>query len=146
MTSPDAVAPRDESRRTHVHPIQVSRAFGPGGRAFVARLVDTDGATARVAAVTDGSVTTLTIGRPDALATVLERDDLTLLDGAPLVLVAPRHGVLGVATGPPTPPERLAVVAVSRLEGGHAVEVPASDADQPSLQLFAATVTEGAPS
>lgn len=137
MSTPDSGEPTAAHPRIHVHPGKVSRAFGPGGGAYVARLVGTEGSTVSVARVPDGSVNAFTIARPDAFAATLGRDDLTLLDDAPLVLLNPAYGVLGVATGPPTPPPRLSVVTVSRLEGGHAVEIPASDAGQPSFQLFA---------
>ena len=137
MSTADSGASSSAHKRIHVHHGQVSRAFGPGGGSYVARLVATRDSTARVARVPDGSVISFEIARPDAFAATLERDDLTLLDDAPLVLVSPAYGVLGVATGPATPPPSLSVVAVSRLEGGHAVEIPASDAGQPSFQLFA---------
>ena len=137
MSTPDPGASSPTHKRIHVHHGQVSRAFGPGGGSYVARLVDTEDSTVRVARVSDGSVATFVIARPDAFGATLERDDLTLLDDASLVLVGPTYGVLGVATGPATPPPSLSVVAVSRLEGGHAVEIPASSAEQPSFQLFA---------
>jgi hypothetical protein len=135
--SPGASSPAN--RRIHVHHIQASKAFGPGGGAYPARLVGFEDSTALVERVSDRSVGTLVAARPDAFAATLERDDLTLLDGAPLLLVNPGYGVLGIATGPATPPARLSVILVTRLEGGHSIEIPASDAEQPSWQLFAVT-------
>ncbi|MCJ7671786.1 MAG: hypothetical protein MUP67_07025 [Acidimicrobiia bacterium] len=125
------------NRRTHVHHGQVSRAFKQEAGAYLARLVAHEDSGALLERVPDGPAVALEIARPEEFAAVLDRDDLTLLDGAPLVLVGPAYGVVGVATGPATPPAHLSVVFVSRLEGGHAVEIPASDPDQPSWQLFA---------
>ncbi|HKA94178.1 MAG TPA: hypothetical protein VKE97_10255, partial [Acidimicrobiia bacterium] len=65
--------------------------------------------------------------------------DVSLIETAPLVLVSESHGVLGIATGPAEPPSRLRVWSnISLLEDGEAVEIPAVDPEQPSLQLLAA--------
>ncbi len=49
-----------------------------------------------------------------------------------------QHGVLAVATGPTSPPDRLIVQLVSRVEDGSVVELIGGD-DQPSWQVFAAS-------
>jgi hypothetical protein len=124
-------------KRTHVHHGQVSRGFTVEAGAYPGRLVRLHSANATVARVPDGSVAAFEIALPDELAATLAREDLTRLNGAPFVLVSPNYGVLGVGTGPATAPTRLQVVFVSRLEGGHAVEIPGTDDEQPSFQLFA---------
>jgi hypothetical protein len=136
MSTAASGASSPANHRTHVHHGQVSRAFKASAGAYVARLVAYEEATALVERVPDGPVATFVIALPDEFAATLARNDLTLLNGAPLALVSPAWGVLGIATGPAAPPARLSVVFVSRLEGGHAVEIPAADADQPSWQLF----------
>ena len=137
MTTPVPGAPSFAGR--YVHHGQVSRGFTRTAGAYPARLLAADTSSALVQRVSDRQLVTFAVARPDDLAATLERDDLTLLDGHPLVLVSPGYGVLGIATGPAAPPDRLSVVFVSRLEGGHAVEIPASGAEQPSWQLFAVT-------
>jgi hypothetical protein len=133
-TSPGAAAHAD--RPTHVHHIQAGKAFGPDGGAFVGRLVAYYATSALVERVADGSVDTFVVARPNDFTTTLRRDDLTQLDGAPLVLVNALFNVLGIATGPATAPEMLSLVLVTRLEGGHAVEIPSSAPEQPDWQLF----------
>jgi hypothetical protein len=82
----------------------------------------------------------LVVARPKRLAAVLRRSDVVLIETAPLVLVSEAYGVLGIATGPAEPPVQLQVWSnISRLEEGEAVEIPAVDEEQPSLQLLAAT-------
>ncbi len=134
-TEPSGVPSR--SLRTHVHHGQVSRGFTAAAGAFPGRLVGLQGSTASVERAPDGPVATFEVALPDELATALARHDITRLDGAPFALVSPNFGVLGIGTGPASAPRRLRVVFVSRLEGGHAVEIPAADDDQPSFQLFA---------
>ncbi len=141
-TTPDAsVAPR----RTHVHPGQVARAFRSDVGAFLARFVEVDGDTVVAVPVPDGPHTTFTVALPEAFVATLARDDITRLDGHPLALVSPRFGVLGLATGPAEPPDRLELVFVARLEGGHAVEIPPSGDGQPAFQLFATAAGEPGP-
>jgi hypothetical protein len=139
-TSPGAATPA--SRPTHVHHIQARKAFGPDGGAYVGRLVAYENSTALVERVPRGPVDTFVVARADDFATTLTRDDLTQLDGAPLVLVNATYNVLGIATGPATPPERLSLILVTRLEGGHAVEIPAADPEQPNWQLFVIWLAE----
>jgi hypothetical protein len=63
----------------------------------------------------------------------------------PLVLVNEAYGLLGVATGPLEAPRQLRVQSnVSRIDDGEAVEIPASDDDQPCLQLIAIESDRGA--
>jgi hypothetical protein len=89
----------------------------------------------------------LVIVRPDRLAAILERTDLTRLRGAPLVLVSEGYRVLAVATGPDEAPGRVTCSpGVSRLEGGEAVEIPADGPDQPSWQLVGAQLRLTSPS
>jgi hypothetical protein len=124
-------------QRTHVHHGQVSRGFKVEAGAYPGRLVRLVGTTAIVERLPDGSVATFEVALPEELASTLEREDLTRLNGAPFVLASPNYGVLGIGTGPATAPAQLRVVFVSRLEGGHAVEIPSDDDEQPSFQLFA---------
>jgi hypothetical protein len=88
--------------------------------------------------LSDHAGVTLVVARPTRLAAVLRRADISLLETAPLVLLSETYGVLGIATGPAEPPAQLRVWPnISRLEEGEAVEIPAVDEDQPSLQLLA---------
>ena len=138
MSTASAGAPSPRAHpRTHVHHGQVSRAFRPEAGAYLARITAAEGAAALVERVPEGGVAEVVVALPVAFAAALARDDLTRLHGDPLALVSPGYGVLGVATGPALPPDRLSIVFVSRLEEGHAVEIPASGPGQPSWQLFA---------
>lgn len=84
----------------------------------------------------DGSTGGVTVTDAARLSAVLERDDLCRLRGEPLLLVSTVHHVLGLATGPPTPPARLEVLVVSVVEDGEVVEL-LSHGDQPGWQLLA---------
>lgn len=122
-----------------VHHSQARRAFRPGGGSYAARLVSAVDRDALVARLSDHVRVALVVARPDRLAAVLRRADVSLVETAPLVLVSEAYGVLGVATGPAEPPARLQVWSnISLLEDGEAVEIPAVDPHQPSLQLLAA--------
>ncbi len=83
-----------------------------------------------------GETARLSVGDPERLAGVLAGHDLCRVQEHPLLLVNTHHGVLGVATGPSSPPSQLEVLIVSRLENGSVVELVAPDATQPSWQLF----------
>ena len=144
MTTAASGASSPTHHHTHVHHGQVSRAFKADSGAYLARLVAFEDPTALLERVPDGPIAAFVVALPDEFATTLARDDLTLLNGAPLALASPAWGVLGIATGPASPPAHLSVVFVSRLEGGHAVEIPASDAEQPSWQLFAIRLADTA--
>ncbi len=53
-------------------------------------------------------------------------------------MVNERYGVLAVATGPATPPSKLAMLIVCDLgDDGGVVELLSSSDDQPSWQMFA---------
>jgi len=73
---------------------------------------------------------------PKRFAETLRRSDLCRLDGNPLVLFNEHSHILAFVTGPATPPARLTVNWVSRLEHGSVVEL-LGDGDQPSWQVFA---------
>ena len=122
-----------------VHHIQARKAFGPAGGAYPGRLISWLDGEALVDRLSDHVSVALVVSRPDRLAAVLRRADISLVETAPLVLVSETYGVLGIATGPPKPPLQLRVWPnISRLEDGEAVEIPAVDEEQPSLQLLAA--------
>jgi len=122
-----------------VHHIQARRAFRPGGESYAGRLVSALYSEALVARLSDDVQVALVVARPERLAAVLRRADVSLVETAPLVLVSESYGVLGIATGPPEPPAQLRVWSnISLLEDGEAVEIPAVDPEQPSLQLLAA--------
>jgi hypothetical protein len=122
-----------------VHHIQARKAFRPGGGSYPGRLISAIDAEALVARLSDHVRVVLVVARPERLAAVLRRADVSVVETAPLVLVSEAYGVLGIATGPAEPPAQLRVWAnISRLEDGEAVEIPAVDEEQPSLQLLAA--------
>ena len=122
-----------------VHHSQARKAFRPGGGFYAARLVSAVDRDALVARLSDQLRVALVVARPDRLAAVLSRADVSLIETAPLVLVSESHGVLGIATGPAEPPPQLRVWSnISLLEDGEAVEIPAVEPEQPSLQLLAA--------
>ncbi len=122
-----------------VHHIQARKAFRPGGGSYPGRLISAVAGEALVARLSDHVRVVLVVARPDRLAAVLRRADVSVVETAPLVLVSEAYGVLGIATGPAEPPAQLRVWAnISRLEDGEAVEIPAVDEEQPSLQLLAA--------
>ena len=122
-----------------VHHIQARRAFRPGSGSYAGRLVSAVDTDALVARLSDDVQVALIVARPDRLAAVLRRADVSLVETAPLVLVSEAYGVLGIATGPAEPPAQLRVWSnISLLEDGEAVEIPAVDPEQPSLQLLAA--------
>jgi hypothetical protein len=126
-------------RPTGVHHIQARHAFEQGAAAYLARLLVVVDGIALVERLPDATTTALIIARPDRLTAILARGDLTTLGGSPLALVSESRGILGIATGPAEPPQQLRVWSnVSRLEEGEAVEIPAADEEQPSLQLLAA--------
>ena len=122
-----------------VHHTQARKAFRPGGGSYAGRLISAFDRDALVARLSDDVQVALVVARPERLAAVLRRADVSLIETAPLVLVSEAHGVLGIATGPPEPPPQIRVWSnVSLLEDGEAVEIPAVDPEQPSLQLLAA--------
>jgi hypothetical protein len=95
-----------------------------------------DGPVVELASLRDGAVRRFEIGEPERLSAVLLRPDLCRLDDHTLVLFNRHHRALAVAVGPPLPPDHLVVgYAVSRLEGGAAVEIPGADG-QPSWHTF----------
>jgi len=128
---------------TTLQSAQVRLAFGGERGGYVGRIVEHDAHGVVVVSVRDGSRHRLLVARRERLAAVLRRDDVTLLEGAPLVLVNEAHRVLGVATGPLEPPKQLRVLSnVCRIEDGEYVEVPASLPGQPSLQVFAIAIAQ----
>jgi hypothetical protein len=128
-----------DGRPAAVHHIQARRAFRPGSGAYAGRLISALDGEALVDRLSNQETVALVVARPERLAAVLRRTDVLLIETAPLVLVSEAYGVLGIATGPAEPPAQLRVWSnISRLEDGEAVEIPALDDDQPSLQLLAA--------
>jgi hypothetical protein len=122
-----------------VHHIQARKAFRPGAGSYAGRLISGLDTEAVVARLSDHVRVVLVVARPERLASVLRRADVSLIETAPLVLVSEAYGVLGIATGPAEPPAQLRVWSnISLLEDGEAVEIPAVDREQPSLQLLAA--------
>jgi len=122
-----------------VHHSQARKAFRPGGGSYAGRLISAVDTDALVARLSDHVRVALVVARPERLAAVLRRADVSLIETAPLVLVSESYGVLGIATGPAKPPAQLRVWSnISLLEDGEAVEIPAVDPEQPSLQLLAA--------
>ena len=121
-----------------VHPIQARLAFETDAEAYLGRLIDVRDHVVTLERVSDRNRRTVRVFLASRLSAILQRTDLTRVDGTPLVLVNEAYGVLGVATGPPEAPPQLRVQSsVSRIDDGEAVEIPAPDDDQPSLQLIA---------
>src|SRR5262249_23926565 len=125
-------------RPATVHHIQARHAFRPGGGSYPGRLISALNGEALVDRLSDHAGVALVVARPTRLAAVLQRAGSSLPETAPLVLVSQTSGVLGIATGPADPPAQLRVWPnISCLEDGEAVEIPAVDDEQPSLQLLA---------
>lgn len=94
--------------------------------------IDADGVSIRYL---DGTTDTVAVTDPARLSEVTARDDLCRLEGEPLLLVSTRYGLLAVATGPASPPPRIAVSIVGRVEDGSVVEL-VGDRDQPAWQIL----------
>lgn len=123
-----------------LHHTQIRAALGPDAspRARPATVTDTAADGVVNVRFLDGDTSTLSVADTIRLTATLERPDLCRLRGKPLVLWSAQHGVLAVATGPTSPPDRLVVQLVSRVEDGSVVELIGGD-DQPSWQVFAAS-------
>lgn len=121
-----------------LHHIQVKLAFltDQEHRARPAALTAVDGDTVTISYL-DGAAETVVVNEPERLADVLARDDLCRIQGHPLLLVNTHYRVLGIATGLATPPSKLEVLIVSRLENGSVVELVNGDDTQPAWQTFA---------
>jgi hypothetical protein len=126
------------TRADEVHPTQVRLAFlTDNDQARPALLRSCNGDRVELQGL-DGTEHTVRVHQSGRLAAVLERDDLCRLRGEPLVMVNERYGVMAVATGPATPPSKLAMLIVCELgDGGGVVELLSADDDQPSWQTFA---------
>lgn len=133
------------TRTDQVHPTQVRLAFlTDNDQARPALLRSLDGDRVGLCGL-DGSEHTVRVHHVDRLAAVLERDDLCRLRGEPLVMVNERYGVLALATGPATPPSKLAMLIVCELgDDGSVVELLSESDDQPSWQTFALRRGSGA--
>lgn len=121
-----------------LHHIQVKRAFLDDAehRARPAQLIATDQGAVQVRYLDDGTTGTVTVADPARLDAILARTDLCRVDDKPLLLVNTTYRVLGIATGPASPPPQLRVLIVSRLENGEVVELVNED-PQPAWQLLA---------
>lgn len=126
------------TRVDQVHPIQARQAFlTDNGQARPALVRSVDGDRVELAGL-DDTRTTVSVHHTDRLIEVLDRDDVCRLRGEPLVMLNERYRILAVATGPVTPPSRLAMTIVCRLDDeGGVVELVSADDDQPSWQTFA---------
>jgi hypothetical protein len=126
------------TRADQVHPTQVRLAFlTDNDQARPALLRSIDGDRVELGGL-DGSAHTVRVHQSDRLAAVLERDDLCRVRGEPLVMVNERYRVLAVATGPASPPSRLAMLIVCELDNnGGVVELLSAEDDQPGWQTFA---------
>ena len=141
MTALNA-SPSPSPRR--LYPRHVRMAFGgdPAHPFDLGVLLAVDGTTVTLGLLTDEAVYRFVVPEPERLAAVLGRRDLCRLDGRPLVLVNRHYQALGIAVGPPVPPDQLSVCyGVCRIEDGAAVEIPGNDG-QPSWHVFA--LDEGA--
>ena len=106
---------RNPTSTDRVHPIQVRRAFlEDADDARPATLTGVDGGAVSIRYL-DDTTATVTVGEPERLAEVLDRDDLCRLRGQPLLLVNTAYRLLAVATGPAAAPPRLEMLIVCRL-------------------------------
>lgn len=123
-----------------LHHTRIRAALGPEASPRARPATVTDASVDGVVTVRflDDTVDTVDVADTVRLTATLERPDLCRLRGEPLVLWSAQHGVLAVATGPTSPPDRLVVQLVSRVEDGSVVELIGGD-DQPSWQVFAAS-------
>ena len=126
------------TRADQVHHIQARLAFlTDNAQARPALLRSVDGDRVELCRL-DGTEHTVRVHQAVRLAVVLERDDLCRLRDEPLVMVNERYGVLAVATGPATPPSKLAMLIVCELDDeGGVVQLLSSSDDQPCWQTFA---------
>lgn len=126
------------TRADQVHPIQARLAFlSDNADARPALLRSVDGGRVELCGL-DGTTHTVRVHQTDRLKKVLKRDDLCRLRNEPFVMINERYGVLAVATGPPTPPSKLAMLIVCELDDeGGVVELLSGAEDQPSWQMFA---------
>lgn len=132
-TQPSKIA----SSADGVHPTQVRLAFlQDAENARPATLTGIHGNIVSVRYL-DGTTAIVTVCDPDRFAGVVNRDDLCRLGGQPLLLVNTSYRVLAVATGPASPPSKLAVLIVCRLENGSVAELLSGADDQPAWQTFA---------
>ena len=125
-------------QRRYIAQRRVLESFGPHATdAFLALVIDANDISTglRVATLT-GEEIDLTIADPAAVAAALERDDLSLVRGNPLLLVNRRYRLIAIAVGPPQPPNQLEVAAsIVKLGPAGAVEIPGAEG-QPSWLLF----------
>ena len=126
------------TRSDQVHPTQVRLAFlTDNDQARPALLRSLDGDRVGLCGL-DGTERTVRVHQAERLAVVLDRDDLCRLRDEPLVMVNERYGVLTVATGPVTPPSKLAMLIVCELDDeGGVVQLLSSSDDQPCWRTFA---------
>ena len=132
------------TRPDQVHHIQARLAFlADNAQVRPALLRSVDGDTVELCGL-DGTESTVRVHHAGRLAAVLERDDLCRLRGEPLVMVNRQYGVLAVATGPATPPSKVAMLIVCELDDeGGVIELASGSEDQPSWQVFAVRAEAG---
>lgn len=121
-----------------LHWIQVKLAFTDEGRepARPATLLGVEGPQLRVRYL-DGTEETLEIVEPERLAGLLRSEEICRLRGEPLLLVSTYYRVLGVATGPASPPPQLKVSLAFAFENGSVTRVLPAAEDQPTLHTLA---------
>jgi hypothetical protein len=121
-----------------VHHGQVKRAFSPDHDQAARPALLTEAKGCRLSLrYFDGATETVSVDDLERLGETLSRADLCQVLGETLLLVNKHYRVLGIATGPSSPPARLEVFVVSRIEGGSVVELVSGDQEQPSWQVFA---------
>lgn len=121
-----------------LHWIQVKLAFGNEGRepARPATLADLHGESLRIR-YRDGTEETVEVVEPERLQALLDTEEVCMLDGEPLLLVNTSYRVLGVATGPLTPPAQLRVSLAFAFENESVTRMlPAGDG-QPTIHTLA---------
>ena len=89
-------------------------------------------AIALLASITGGERVLWKVADKERLRQVLARDDLTRIQGYPLVVANPAKKILGIAAGPAEPPKQIAILVVYDL----AREVLGAEDGQPEWWLF----------
>lgn len=126
-------------------PGQLVRAFGSFGAhpPEFCVVAESDSESVVLRMLRDGSTHRFEVGDAQRLAALLKRADICQWKGLPFALVSSSCGALIIGSGPAQLPDKLAInAAVTRLEEGRAIEIPADGPDQPTWHAFA--IREGA--